>query len=384
MTEPGSIRVLNVNSFIDLESGGGGAERTFQMSRSLARRGLQCTVLTLKMGASAERIAAIAPARVVALESFWPRFHVPRIRRRVIRRLVEESDIIHLTAHWSVLNALVYRAARHARKPYVVCPLGTLPLFGRSSRLKRLYNRVVGTAMIRNASAWIAATPAEFPHFESYGVAAQRVTVIPNGSSAEDFPPVDTAAFRRRHGLPDSPLILFMGRLNSIKGPDLLLQAFILAADRLPHHHLAFAGPDEGLLPQLTALVERAGVRERVHFLGYLHSTDKSAAYRSADVLAVPSRQDAMPFAALEAGVCGTPALLTDQCGFGDLRSLDPHLVVPANPEGIAEGLVRLLSKREIRGAAALAWRDFVSRQYTWDAISPQYVELYRRLVALK
>ena len=72
-------------------------------------------------------------------------------------------------------------------RPYVVCPAGALPLYGRSKWLKRCYNFIIGDAIIRNASGWIAVTEAEFPQFEEYGVDSSLVTVIPNGVSKEDF-----------------------------------------------------------------------------------------------------------------------------------------------------------------------------------------------------
>jgi len=380
------MRVLNVNSSIDLRAGGGGAERTFQMSRSLARQGVQCTVLTLNTDLDVGRVAALAPAVVVALPSLWNRFHVPRLSWKIwktIRRLVDEADIIHFMAHWSVLSAYVYLATRLAGKRYVVCPAGSLPLFGRSGWLKRLYNGVVGNAIIRNASGWIAVTAGEFSQFESYGIHRSRVTVIPNGVCEEDFPVTDTKAFLRVRSLPDAPIILFMGRLNLIKGPDLLLQAFALLRGRLPEYHLVFAGPDAGMLPELQKTVEREQLTGRVHFLGYVGGADKTATYRCARLLVVPSRQEAMSIVALEAGFCGIPVLLTDQCGFGDIRTVDPRLEVPATVLGIADGLVRLLGDQHALREVTPAWRDFVLRRYAWESIAPQYFALYRGILGL-
>lgn len=377
------MHVLNVNASIELKGGAGGAERTFQMSRFLARHGVRCTVLTLSTGLDPERVAALAPAVVVAFPTLWARFQVPWIDWKVVRRLVKEADIIHLMAHWSVLNAAVYLAARLARKPYVVCPVGTLPLFGRSGVLKRLYNVVVGTAIVRNASGWIAVTIGEFPHFESYGIPASRVTVIPNGVCEDDFPATDTQAFLRRHDLPGGPIILFMGRLNPIKGPDLLLRAFFKVRDRLPGYRLVFAGPDGGMLSELREMASSEGLADRVHFLGYVNNDDKPAAYRCAKLLVVPSRQEAMSIVALEAGMCGTPVLLTDQCGFGDIRAIDPRLEVPATVDGIAEGLVRFLAREEVLKEIAPVWHGFVVQRYAWDSIAPRYLEFYRKILAV-
>lgn len=375
------MRVLNVSSSLGLLNGGGTAERTFQMTRFLARREVACTVLTLSAGLDAARIAALAPASVVALDSLWERFFVPRVSRKTIRKLVDEADMIHLIGHWGVLNAMVYFAARAAGKPYVVCPAGALPLFGRSAWLKRLYNRLAGKAIIRNAAGWIAVTPGEFAHFESYGIPASRVVVIPNGVSEEDFPPGDRATFLRSQGLADAPFILFMGRLNRIKGPDILLEAFAQACDRLPVHQLVFAGPDGGMLQTLQARAGQPGLAGRVHFLGHVDGATKAGAYRFAQLLVVPSRREAMSIVALEAGICGTPVLLTDQCGFDEIATVDPRLVVPAASDGLSAGLLALLENADALQDTGRCVRVFVQSRYAWPIVVTRYIDLYRGIL---
>lgn len=376
-------KILNVNSSLDLKLGGGTAERTFQMSRFLAQQdNVQCTVLTLDIDANASRIQALLPARNVALPCLWRRFYLPRAGWRTINRLVADANVIHLMGHWSVLNYLVCFAARRAGKPYVMCPAGALPIFGRSVILKRPFNFLAGRAIIQNASAWIAVTASELPHFEQYGVAPANVLVIPNGVNEADFPLADQQEFLGKYRLPDAPIVLFMGRLNPIKGPDLLLQAFTRVSAQLPALHLVFIGPDGRMLGQLIQMAASAGLAQRVHFLGYVGGVEKSAAYRCARLLVVPSRQEAMSIVAIEAGICGTPVLLTDQCGFGKVKEVDPRLEVPATLHGLEMGLMQLLGNANALTEIAPAWKSFVKQHFTWDAIGPEYLYLYKRIQA--
>lgn len=378
------MNILNVCSSIDLKSGGGTAERTFQMSRALAFTGVDCTVLTLDIGLSPARVESLYPAAIVALPCFWRRFYVPQGGLRTIHQLIKNADLVHLMGHWGILNVLVYAATRAAGKPYVVCPAGALPLFGRSAGLKRLYNMFIGRAIIRHATAWIAVTPSELAHFEAYGIHAANVTVIPNGVSEDDFPMLDRVDFLRKHSLADEPIILFVGRLNPIKGPDLLLESFAHISVQFPRHHLVFVGPDGGMLTELRARTKDLGLMDRVHFLGHLDGRDKAGAYHAAQLLVVPSRQEAMSIVALEAGICGTPVLLTDQCGFDEIGGLDARLVVPASSGGLRAGLESLLKDdvglREI-GART---RAFVLASYAWPTIITRYLDLYRRIVGVR
>lgn len=376
------MRVLNVNSSLDFKTGGGMAERTFQMSRFLTKADVQCTVLTIDTGNDDSRAAALAPAKVVAMRLLERRFYIPRINWKTVKALVNDADIIHLMGHWTLLNAVVYIAARRAGKPYVVCPAGALAIFGRSGLIKRIYNLIIGNAIVRNAAAWIAITPGEFPHFESHGIVASRTTVIANGICAEDFVEVDIETFRRTRGLCDANVILFMGRLNPIKGPDLLLQGFALIHDRIPGYHLLFAGPDEGLQSGLMELAQREGIADKVHFLGYVGGAEKSAAYRLARLFVVPSRQEAMSIVALEAAICGTAVMVTDQCGFGEIRTIDPRLEVPATAAGIADGLVQLIAEPGLLDGVGPAFQEFVACRYTWRVIVSEYLELYKSILA--
>jgi glycosyltransferase involved in cell wall biosynthesis len=376
------MRVLNVNSTLGLKTGGGAAERTFQMSRFLASQGVQCTVLTLDIELDEQRVASLKPASVVAQSCFWRRYYVPWIEWKNIRQLVEDVDVIHIMGHWGILNALVYFAARIANKPYVVCPAGSLPLFGRSTYLKNIYNFIIGRRIIENASAWIAVTSAEFPQYESYGIPASRVTVIPNGISEEDFPQVDVELYKRDKGLADKPVVLFMGRLNPIKGPDLLLQAFALVHKQIPEFHLVFAGPDEGMRSELVKIAELNNIGDYVHFLGYVSNLDKSAAYHMADLLVVPSRQEAMSIVALEASVCGTPVMLTDQCGFSEVKSICSDFEVSADVLGIANGLIKLLSEPEKLEHDAILLKKFVIKTYEWKSMVQVYIQLYKKIIA--
>ena len=162
---------------------------------------------------------------------------------------------------------------------------------------------------------------------------------------------------------------------------DLLLRAFVLVRDRIPDYQLVFAGPDEGMQSDLTEIARQADLAERVHFLGFISGQDKAAAYQMARLLVVPSRQEAMSIVALEGGICGTAVMLTDQCGFGEITSIDPALEVPASVAGLAEGLVHLLNEPGLLDRIAPAIRNFVSNGYTWQSIVVRYLDLYKGIL---
>lgn len=376
------MRVLNVVQLLDPQLGGGTVERTLQMSRYLVRQGVECTVLTMEIALRVERTTALEGIEVVSLPCLNRRFHLPRTSLARVAELVEAVDVIHLMNHWTAINALVYRAARKQGRPYAICPAGALPVAGRSRLLKRIYNAVIGRSIVRHADRMIAISENEVADYLGYGGQAERVVLIPNGVDANEFVCNDRAGFLTRHGLPDRPFILFVGRLNRIKGPDLLLRAFLALECRFSDWQLVLVGPDEGMRAELESLVSSSGVGGRVRFLGFLGGEEKSAAYHAAELLVIPSRREAMSIVALEAGICGTPVLLTDECGFSAVESTGGGRVVRATVGELQAGLEEMLGIRpEARAAMGQRLRALVEREYRWEAVIRRYIGVYEELL---
>ena len=371
------MKVLNVNSLLDPVSGGGTVERTLQVSRFMRQAGIDCRILTTSVGLTADALQLMEAPEITVLPCLNARFRIPQFDGEKIRSIVERADVVHLMDHWTVLNAIVYRAARRMNKPYVVCPAGALPIYGRSKVFKKVYNRFVGYGLVQNASGHVAITDMESRQFEPYGVDRARVTVIPNGVDCDAFADRNDTAFRDKYGLGTSPFILFLGRLNSIKGPDLLLRAFLNAGNVLRGYHLVFAGPDGGMLSELKETVACAGAGERVHFVGYVGGTEKSWAYSAADCVVVPSRQEAMSIVALEAGAAGTPVIMTDQCGFDDLAASGGGIIVGVSVESLQEGMKLLLSSGEHLADMGEKLRNYVRSNYDWDSVVEKYRAMY-------
>lgn len=377
-----ALNVLHVNMSIDPVLGGGTAERTLQLCRQLTSSGHGSSLLALDIGLGPELKSKIKSEGILAtyLPCIFRRFYVPAPLLGKMARAVKQADVVHLMGHWTLINALVFFLCVFYKKPYVVCPAGALRIFGRSKGVKKLYNLLVGRAIIQNAKACVAVTDSEVADFKEYGVASDDVILIPNGVNAEDYKERDDLAFKKKHKLFGRLMVLFMGRLNEIKGPDLLVEAFLRLKDDLSDVDLVFAGPDGGLL---SALQERSNSigKSNIHFLGYVGGAEKSQAYHAADILVIPSRLEAMSIVVLEAGVTSTPVIITDQCGFDVVESVGGGTVVPATVEGIASGLEKMIEKGNL---AEIGERlnKFVLENYSWSTSAGKYVALYQNILS--
>jgi len=357
--------------------GGGTVERTLQISREMSRIGINVVVLTTDIGLSEENKKAFDGFEVIALPCIIKRLYLPKFSYKHVKKLVADSDVVHLMGHWTFLNALVYYVAKKLKKPYVVCPAGALPIYGRSKIIKKLYNLIVGNKIISNATACVAVAVNEKAHFKGYGVDVDMVSFIPNGVNNDDFTERDGNKFRKKYHLGLKHFILFVGRLNYIKGPDLLLRAFSDIQDKFTGYHLVFAGPDGGMLKELKSSVAHFSLEDRVHFIGYLGLEDKVSAYQESALLVIPSRQEAMSIVVLEAGISNKPVLITDQCGFNDIEDVNGGLVVSASSDSIRNGLIEVLGDPEKLFSMGKNLESYVRNNFTWKIAVDKYIQLY-------
>jgi len=375
------VNILNVNMSIDPVTGGGTAERTVQLAKHLAIAGIYSSILTSDVGMRPEILKGLAGVDVQVLPCLLSRFYIPRFSYRKLKRIVSNTDIVHLMNHWTLLNAIIYSICKELGKPYVVCPAGALPVYGRSGVLKKIYNLLIGKKIIQNASRHIAIPSEEANQYREYGIDPQKVDVIPNGINPEDFNAEDDSRFRKKHGLGDRPFVLFMGRLNIIKGPDLLLHAFAGMKTKFTDHQLVFAGPDGGMLQKLKGIVREKSLADSVHFIGYIGREEKSWAYHAAELLVIPSRQEAMSIVAIEAGITGTPVLMTDVCGFNQVSDIGAGIIVKPTIAGIQQGLLALADSANLRAMGNIL-KQFVLDHYTWDSVIKKYLHLFEDILS--
>jgi glycosyltransferase involved in cell wall biosynthesis len=376
------MRVLNVNASIGRHLGGG-SERIYQLTRFLLRAGDDPHLLVVNNEWSRQAaVEASVEAHLTRMPTLNERFLVPGGKFLRLLELVRSCDVIHMMSHWSVLNALVYMAARRYRKPYVLCPAGAFTPIARSLRLKRVYSLLVGRRMIRHANAIIAIVPDEIPQIAQAGGDPKRVVVIPNAIIPEDYQARDDAGFRSRHGLGDAPLILFLGRMNLIKGPDLLIDAFCAARDVFPLHHVVYAGLEEGMWSIVRETAARSGIESRVHYIGVIQGREKSEALHAAEFLVIPSRQEAMSIVVLEAGAAATPVLITDRCGLDDIQGEGAGIIVTPTVSGLERGLREMARRRDELPQIGQRLRRYTIERYAWNSIVERYRSLFRDVIS--
>jgi len=198
------------------------------------------------------------------------------------------------------------------------------------------------------------------------------------------FTPGDRPAARRALSIPEDALVIgIVGRFGPFKRHKLLLEAFEQIAPRVPAAHLLIAG---GGGPEEAAIAAQAHAsifRERIHLAGFLD--DPRPCYRALDLLAIPSINEGLSNAALEAMSCGIPALLRTGCGHDQIvtSGVDGWIAPMDSPATLAAQLAELLalpSQFIDFGANA---RKKVASHFSLDSMTRAYERLYRTCAAL-
>jgi D-inositol-3-phosphate glycosyltransferase len=216
-----------------------------------------------------------------------------------------------------------------------------------------------------------------------YRAQPQKISVIPCGVDVDHFRPIDRAEARAHIGFDsDEPVILFVGRIEPLKGIDVLIQA----ASHLegPFRVLVVGGneKDGRRLRELARLARDLGVEEQITFIPAASREDLPYYYNAADVCAVPSYYESFGLVALEAMACGVPVVATRVGGLKDtVRDGRTGYLVPWRcPEPFAERLDLLLANEPLRLSIGREARA-VAETYRWSHVAEQVESVYHDLV---
>ncbi|OLT55333.1 glycosyltransferase family 4 protein [Cellulosimicrobium sp. CUA-896] len=246
------------------------------------------------------------------------------------------------------------------------------------------HSRVLGTALRRSVQVAAAVTGcSRVVTDDLVRFGAEHAVVVPNGVELDGQPG------RHPDGDPDSgsvgdsvesdPVVLAVGRIEHVKGFDLLVDAFATSALR-DRARLVVVG-DGGEAASLRRRVAAQGLEDRVELPGRLEPAEVAARMAAADVVVVPSRADAAPLVVLEGWRSGRPVVATVRGGPPEIVTdgVDGVLVDPQDTPALAGAVLGLLDDRERADRIGAAGRRRVE-DFTWERVVDRYEELYAAL----
>ncbi|GAB3461711.1 glycosyltransferase family 4 protein [Azotobacter salinestris] len=256
--------------------------------------------------------------------------------------------------------------------PLVVTQHGFTP----RSRKQRLYTwlslQLCRTPQVRTVIC--VATSIARLHRQA-GVRTGKLQVLPNG-----LPPAPAVTYLRPPGAPGAPLIGFIGRLSTEKGPDLFVELAIELCNRDPQLHAVLLG-EGSLRDELQKAIDDAGLRERILLPGY--RTDLQAWLRALDVLVISSRSEGTPMVLLEAMQAGVPVAAFAVGGIPDVLEHEATglLSPPGEVGDLTRQVTRLLLDKALSRTLTDQARLAQLRHYHLPAQAERWRQLYRNAV---
>ena len=388
------LRVLHVTPyFTDAWAYGGIPRLAHSLARGLARRGHQVTVCTTDAHDAVTRLATPACARNndgVEVRTFanasnrlayhW-QFFVPLGLDAYLRRHAASFDVAHLHACRNLPGALAAYHLRRAGVPYVLAPNGTAPRIERRRLAKLAFDLVAGRRVLAGAARVLAVSDAEQAQLRALGVDPDTIRTIPNPVDLDEFaPPVARGAFRRRAGLPAGPVVMYLGKLTPRKRLDVVARAF--ATLRCRDARLVIAGNDMGSGAATRSLIRALGVEPRTLFTGLLRGRDRLEALADADVVVYPSEHEIFGLVPLEALLAGTPVVVADGSGCGEIIRLVGGDVVPlGDADALAAAIDRVLDDPPRARAAVAGAAARVRAAYGGEAVCARVEAMYGEMV---
>lgn len=377
------LRVLHVvPSFWPAIRYGGPIESTLQLCRHLAAAGSAITVLTTDSDGPGARVSVQTDREVELAPGMRVRYYRKLMRDSVapeliwnLARYAAAADLVHLTAVYNFPTIPTLMVCRRLKKPLVWSPRGALQDWPgrRRAAAKALWDRLC--LKIAPPHAIVHATSE--PEAESIrrALPGMNIAIVPNGVAIPDASPPPP-------GGSETLRFLFIGRLDPKKGLENLLAACAMLKDQdVLRFNLTIAGSGpEAYRKQLSDLIQRRELGDRVRMIGEVEGDDKERAFAEADVTIVPSYVENFAIVVAEALARERPVIASHGTPWAEVERVGCGLWVENSPAALSEAVRRIstmpLPQMGERG------RRWMIEQFGWPTIAQQMLDCYARALS--
>lgn len=383
------IRVLHAFVFFTIRFAGGTCDLIYKIVKAQNRAGLKPIVSSGSYNFDAELAASVSEVEFWTEKSWFDKAGfslMPGLGKRL--RSEEQLDVVHMHVFRTFQNLCLYWHCKKSGIPYIVDAHGAVPYYTRKPFVKRIFDKLWGKQVLRDAAFLIAETAVGVQEYLDIDPNLDRNKIITLS------PPFDTdefarlprrGLFRAEHGLEiDIPVIMFLGRIHQIKGNDFLIKGFAELIKRGRKAKLVLVGSDDGHMDECKKIAAAFGVISHVLFTGFLYANKKHSALIDADIVAQMSRQEQGAWAPFEAVLCGTPIIVTEHTGSGeDVKRIDAGYTVAFDDvHGLAEKLEWMLNNTAEIKEKTLSAKQCIEKTLSMNTRVYEYTRLYESAIA--
>jgi len=341
---------------------------------------VEVTIVTYQRGAEEPALALAAKeaglaVRTVAERRRWDTQVLGQLKRVVAELNPDILETRNVKSHFLVRLLGLYR-----KYPWIAWNHGYTSI----SSLDRMYARLDKWSLPKAYRVVTVCRPFA-AHLAKNGVRKDKITILHNAAQPFAAPPVEEVqrTWRKLGIADDEAVILAVGRLSEEKGhADLVRAAAILSGTPgVPRFRVVILGDGPEREP-LLRLATKLGVAQRIKLAGFQRET--APYYAMATLVAVPSHSEGSPNVVLEAMAAGLPIVANDVGGVPEIldEGATGLMVMPCNPEAMANAIQKILSDEELRVRLGATARARVESSYTPSAYRRALVEFYQQTLA--
>ena len=374
------------------------------LAEALARKGLMTDIFT-RRDSECPRIVTVSDGvRVISIDAGPPTALDKREQHEYLPDFVAGVRAFTTANHarYDLVHSHYWQSGLAAKE---LSDLWGVPLVHSNHTLGKVKNRFLASGespepeerlrgeaeVIAGADVLAVSTDDELEQLAClYGAAHDRLKTVHPGLDHGLFRPLDTRRQARQSlGLRDEATLLYVGRIQPLKGLELAVRAVEELSGAIERDVVllvvggASGASGDAELTRLKDLSRELGIEERVRFLGPRPHASLPDLYGASDIVVVCSHTESFGFAALEAHACGIPVVATAVGGLAHIvgDGLSGYLVQERDPSAFAARLKTLLSDEELRSSFGVAARER-SEAFDWDRSASEFLELYECLVA--
>ena len=363
-----------------------------QLAAALGDLGMQIDIFTREHADVANRIETIGPnVRVIHIKAGEPEAHLggpyaylPEFLNQLNAFREEEGlkyDVVH--SHYWLSSWIGRELSQEMGVPHVVTfhTLGLIKMQSRAGEVEQAERPVVEAEVMATADRIIAFSPHERDAMARlYGADAGKVSLVPCGVDLSVFRPLDRDSVRARLGLNGDKILLYVGRIEPLKGLDLLVET-AAQMDSQDGVRVMVVGADvngDRELDRVKQLARERDLEDKIDFVGQVDHKELPLYYNAADVCVVPSYYESFGLVALEAMACGTPVVATRVGGLSTIiqHGRTGYLKSWRCPEAFANSVEMIISSNGLQQSLGEAARKRAEGM-GWDNVAAMMWDEY-------
>ena len=375
------MKILQMFPFFSLSYYGGIFTVGYSLSKALAARGHDVVVYTTDLKFSHQLIDSTDikvhpfPARLKLAG-----FLITPAMQREMRRNLREFDIIHCHNFRGFQEILLDYYARRYGIPYLIDAHGSTLRTGKRF-LKWLFDIFFGYRILRNAARVIAETEVGVKEYEEMGTSRDKIVLIYPPFPVEEYSQLPPPGyFREKFKIHETHIILFLGRINWIKGLDFIVKSFRILHNQREDVILVIVGNDDGYKSTLEGLINKLDLQDKVLFTGFLAGEKKKEALVDTSIMVQTSiYEQGLSLACVEAILCNTPIIVSKNTGAGEdiLRMGGGYVIKYGNEEEMVTTINEILDRPGEAADTTLKMKKYIETNMSMAKRIEEYEKLY-------